>query len=78
MYLLRLTATPTYSNQYKYCWLKKNIQRILYEVTAQQLMVASILYKPEIEYHTTNFETPVFEAKYIKNNLKITKIYRRT
>ena len=49
MYLLGLTATPTYSNQYKYGWLEKLFpQLILYQVTAQQLIADGILSKPEI------------------------------
>jgi superfamily II DNA or RNA helicase len=64
--VLGLTATPAYSNKYKYGWLEKLFpQRILYQVTAQQLMVYGILSKPEIEQHKTNFEAPRFEAKKI-------------
>jgi superfamily II DNA or RNA helicase len=56
-----------YSNKYKYGWLEKLFpQRILYQVTAQQLMVYGILSKPEIEQHETNFEAPKFEAKKYK------------
>jgi len=64
MYLLGLTATPTYSNQSKYGWLEKLFpQRILYQVTAQKVMAAGILSKPEIEPHKTNFDAPEFEAE---------------
>lgn len=43
MYLLRLTATPTYSNKYKHGWLGKLFpQPILSQVTAQQLMADGI------------------------------------
>jgi superfamily II DNA or RNA helicase len=64
MYLLGLTATPTYSHQYKQWWLEKLfLQRILYQVTAQQLMADGILSKPEIEQHETNLDAPNFEAK---------------
>ena len=74
MYLLGLTATPTYSNQSKYGWLEKLFpQRILYQVTAQQLMGDGILSKPEIEQHKTNFEAPEFEAEEYK---KWTKSYQ--
>ncbi len=64
MYLLGLTATPTYSHQYKQGWLEKLfLQRIVYQVTAQQLMADGILSQPEIEQHETNFEAPDFEAE---------------
>jgi superfamily II DNA or RNA helicase len=68
MYLLGLTATPTYSNQSKYGWLEKLFpQPILSQVTAQQLMADGILSKPKIEQHETNFDAPDFEAEeYIK------------
>jgi len=67
MYLLGLTATPTYSNQYKHGWLEKLFpQRILYQVTAQQLMADGILSKPEIEQHETKFSAPEFEAEEYK------------
>jgi superfamily II DNA or RNA helicase len=68
MYLLGLTATPTYSNPYKHGWLGKLFpQPILYQVTAQQFMADGILSKPEIEQHETNLEAPNFEAEeYIK------------
>jgi superfamily II DNA or RNA helicase len=55
------------SNKYKYGWLEKLFpQRILYQVTAQQLMVYGILSKPEIEQYETNFEAPKFEEKKYK------------
>ncbi len=52
IYLLGLAATSTYSNKYKYGWLEKLFpQRILDQVTAQQLMANGILSKPEVEPH---------------------------
>ncbi|MDQ3813062.1 MAG: DEAD/DEAH box helicase family protein, partial [Armatimonadota bacterium] len=47
MYLLGLTATPTYTDETKKGWLKKLFpQGILYQVSAQNLMGAGILAKP--------------------------------
>ncbi len=64
MYLLGLTATPSYTNKYKYGWLEKLFpQRIIYQVTAQLLMADGILSKPEIEQHKTNFEVSNFEEE---------------
>jgi superfamily II DNA or RNA helicase len=64
MYLLGLTATPTYSIRDKYGWLEKLFpQRIIYQVTAQRLMADGILSKPEIEQHQTNFEVPEFDEE---------------
>jgi superfamily II DNA or RNA helicase len=76
---LGLTATPTYSNKYKYGWLEKLFpQRILDQVTAQQLMADDILSKPEIEQNKLTLRLLILKQKNIRNGLKITKIYRNT
>ena len=56
MYLLGLTATPTYADETKKGWLKKVFpQGIVHEVTPQSLMAAGILAKPILEEPRTNF-----------------------
>ncbi|HIQ05022.1 MAG TPA: DEAD/DEAH box helicase, partial [Anaerolineae bacterium] len=63
MYLLGLTATPTYSQEAKKGWLLKIFpQGIVYQVTPQQLMAAGILAKPILEQPNTNF-TPDFDER---------------
>ncbi len=63
MYLLGLTATPTYSQEAKRGWLLKIFpQGIVHQVTPQQLMAAGILAKPILEEPKTNF-TPKFEER---------------
>ncbi|MBD2772503.1 pentapeptide repeat-containing protein [Iningainema tapete] len=71
MYLLGLTATPTYTYKCRFGWLEKLFpQRIIYQVTAQRLMADGILSKPEIEQHQTNFEVPEFEEDEYKKWIK--------
>ena len=63
MYLLGLTATPTYSQEAKKGWLLKIFpQGIVHQVTPQQLMAAGILAKPILEQPNTNF-TPDFDER---------------
>jgi ATP-dependent helicase IRC3 len=60
MYLLGLTATPTYTDQSKKGWLRKLFpQNILHQESPQALMAAGILAKPICEEPQTNI-TPVF------------------
>ena len=68
MYLLGLTATPTYTQKNRYGWLEKLFpQRIIYQTTAQRLMADGILAQPEIEQHQTNLIAPEFEDEEYKN-----------
>ncbi len=66
MYLLGLTATPTYSDEAKRGWLKKLFpQGLIHQVTPQQLMAAGILARPISEEPRTNF-TPQFDEREYK------------
>ena len=63
MYLLGLTATPTYSQEAKKGWLLKLFpQGIVHQVTPQQLMAAGILAQPILEQPNTSF-TPEFDER---------------
>lgn len=63
MYLLGLTATPTYSQEEKKGWLLKLFpQGLVHQVTPQQLMAAGILAKPIFEQQNTSF-TPDFDER---------------
>ena len=63
MYLLGLTATPTYTQQAKKGWLRQIFpQGIVHQVTPQQLMAAGILAKPILEQPNTDF-TPDFDER---------------
>jgi superfamily II DNA or RNA helicase/5-methylcytosine-specific restriction endonuclease McrA len=67
MYLLGLTATPTYADETKKGWLKKVFpQGIVHEVTPQSLMAAGILAKPILEEPRTNFSPEFDEREYQK------------
>lgn len=60
MYLLGLTATPTYTDERKIGWLKKLFpQDILYQVSPTRLMADKILAQPIFEKSQTHF-TPEF------------------
>ncbi len=66
MYLLGLTATPTYADETKRGWLKKLFpQGLIHQVTPQQLMAAGILARPISEEPRTNF-TPTFDEREYK------------
>lgn len=61
MYLLGLTATPTYSDESKRGWLKRIFpQNIIHQETAQHLMATGILARPIIEELPTHY-TPTFD-----------------
>lgn len=63
MYLLGLTATPTYTDEKKKGWLIKLFpQKIIYQVSPQKLMADKILAKPILEEPTTHF-TPDFDER---------------
>lgn len=63
MYLLGLTATPTYTDETKRGWLADLFpQGIIHQVLPQRLMAEGILAKPVIEEPTTNY-TPTFDER---------------
>ena len=63
MYLLGLTATPTYTQKAKRAWLPKVFpQKIIHQVAPQKLMASGILAKPVLEQAKTNF-TPDFDER---------------
>ncbi|AEG17855.1 DEAD/DEAH box helicase family protein [Methanobacterium paludis] len=63
MYLLGLTATPTYSDEKKKGWLKELFpQDIIYQVTLKDLMAQEILAEPIFEDPNTEFK-PDFEKR---------------
>jgi ATP-dependent helicase IRC3 len=63
MYLLGLTATPTYGDERKKGWLKKLFpQEIIYEINASKLIAAGVLAKPIFRKTNTNF-TPSFNDR---------------
>lgn len=67
MYLLGLTATPTYENEKRKGWLKDLFpQDILYQVSLNKLMAQKILAKPEFEEPQTNFEPEFDDGEYQK------------
>jgi ATP-dependent helicase IRC3 len=67
MFLLGLTATPTYSQEEKKGWLLKIFpQGIVHQVTPQQLLVAGILAKPILEQPNTDFVPDFDERDYQK------------
>ena len=67
MYLLGLTATPTYTDEKKRGWLTKLFpQGILYQISPQNLMAAGILAKPIFEPRHTTFTPEFDESKYQK------------
>ena len=65
MYLLGLTATPTYTDKHKRGWLKKLFpQEILYQISPENLMADGILAKPIFESSHTTFTPEFDEYKY--------------
>lgn len=67
MYLLGLTATPTYSDEKKKGWLKDLFpDDIIYQVTLNELMAQQILAKPEFENPNTEFEPDFDDREYRK------------
>ena len=63
MYLLGLTATPTYGDESKRGWLKKVFpQGIIHQVRAESLLAAQVLARPIFEAPTTAYE-PVFDDR---------------
>lgn len=67
MYLLGLTATPTYTDEKKKGWLKELFpDDILYQVTLNELMAQEILAKPIFENPNTEFEPDFDDREYEK------------
>lgn len=65
MYLLGLTATPTYTDKKKSGWLKKLFpQGILYQVSPTTFMADRILAQPIFEPSHTTFTPELDERKY--------------
>jgi len=63
MFLLGLTATPTYTDDRKKGWLKQLFpQEIIYHVSASKLIAAGVLAKPVFERTHTDF-TPSFNER---------------
>jgi len=63
MYLLGLTATPTYTDEAKRGWLPRIFpQGIIHEVTPEVLIAQGILARPIAEEPRTNF-TPKFDER---------------
>ena len=67
MYLLGLTATPTYNDEKKKGWLKKLFpDDIIYQVTLNSLMAQEIIAKPLFENANTEFEPDFDDREYKK------------
>ena len=67
MYLLGLTATPTYNDEKKKGWLKKLFpDDIIYQVTLNSLMAQEIIAKPVFENANTEFEPDFDDREYQK------------
>ena len=67
LWLMGLTATPTYGDESKRGWLKKLFpQGILHQVSAKQLMLNGILAKPIFETHETWVSPEWNEREYQK------------
>ena len=65
MYLLGLTATPTYTDTKKAGWLTKLFpQKILYQVNPTRLMADKILAQPIFEKSQTHFTPEFSDHKY--------------
>lgn len=67
MYLLGLTATPTYTDERRSSFLNTLFpQRCIYQVATQKLMAQSILARPVFEDHRTDFDVAFDEREYQK------------
>jgi len=67
MYLLGLTATPTYTDDHGKNWLKKIFpQGIIHQVSPNELMAANILARPIYEEPKTNYAPELDEREYQK------------
>jgi superfamily II DNA or RNA helicase len=67
MYVLGLTATPSYTDKGREGWLSELFpQGIVYQVSPQKLMAEGILAEPVSEQHQTNFEPDFDEREYQK------------
>jgi ATP-dependent helicase IRC3 len=67
MYLLGLTATPTYTDERRSGFLNRLFpQRCIYQVPTQKLMAQSILARPVFEDHRTDFDIDFDEREYQK------------
>lgn len=67
MYLLGLTATPTYNDEKKKGWLKELFpDDIIYQVTLNSLMAQKIIAKPRFENANTEFEPDFDDREYLK------------
>ncbi|HOO53624.1 MAG TPA: DEAD/DEAH box helicase family protein [Methanothrix sp.] len=67
MYILGLTATPTYTDKGREGWLAELFpQGIKYQVAPQKLMAEGILAEPVPEKYDTNFEPNFDEREYLK------------
>jgi ATP-dependent helicase IRC3 len=64
LYLLGLTATPTYTDEQKRGWLNRMFpQQIIYQVSPEKLMATGILSKPIPEQHQTLFVPEIDERE---------------
>ena len=67
MYVLGMTATPTYTDKSRSGWFSKLFpQGIVYQVTPQELMAQGILAEPVTEPYKTKFEPDFDESEYQK------------
>ena len=67
MFLLGLTATPTYTDEKKRGWLKELFpQGIIYQSTPQELIAERILAQPVLEEFRTTFKPEFDEREYQK------------
>ncbi len=65
LYLLGLTATPTYSDERRQGWLKKLFpQDVLFTVSRSRLIAAGVLSKPHLENRRTEVTVELDEADY--------------
>ncbi len=65
LYLLGLTATPTYSDERRQGWLKALFpQDVLYTVSRSRLIAAGVLSKPHFENCRTEVTVELDEAEY--------------
>lgn len=67
MYLLGLTATPTYNNEEKRGWLKEIFpQEIIYQAEIKNLIFEKILAKPNTIESKTDIEQELDEKEYLR------------